>query len=199
MTPKILAAALTIGLSLPLSLAFGPNPASAQSLGDSVAKLFKVDGGGCDANVAGKLTQAIRTGIETEVKRAEEALKLPAPLADMGCLDNLFNIDLNTLVKVPSIDGILKKVASKGEEQICGYAQQAFAKVTQPLQDAIGSIPTFENLGIPGFDSKSVSVNFEAPVSGLSGQGQINIDAPVDLNEGTALREIYKNLGQKQQ
>ena len=181
--------------ALPLS----SSRASAQALGDSVAKLFKVDGAACNANVAAKLTQAVRSGIEAEVKRAEEALQLPAPLADMGCLDNLFKIDLNTLIQVPSVDGMLKKAVSKGEEAICGYAQQAFGKATQPLQNALSSLPNFENLGIPGYKSQSVSVTFEQPSSGFSGQGQVNIDAPVDLNEGTALREIYKNLGSKQQ
>ena len=181
------------------ALSLSSSAESAQGLGDSVAKLFKVDGAACNGNVAAKLTQAVRSGIEAEVKRAEEALQLPAPLADMGCLDNLFNIDLNTLIQVPSVNGMLQKAVSKGEEAICGYAQEAFGKATEPLQNALGSLPNFENLGIPGYESQSVSVSFEGPSSGFSGQGQVNIDAPVDLNEGTALREIYKNLGRQQQ
>ena len=178
---------------------FFAQSASAQSLGDSVSQLFQTgEGTGCDAGVANALTNAIRSGIETEVKRAEEALQMPAPLADMGCLDNLLNINLDTLISVPSVQGMIQQAMAQGEEAICGYAQQMVSKATQPLQTALSSVPSFENLGIPGFESQSMSIDFEAPQSGFGGEGQINIEAPVDLNEGTALREIYKDLGRNQ-
>ena len=104
---------------------FFAQSASAQSLGDSVSQLFQTgEGTGCDAGVANALTNAIRSGIETEVKRAEEALQMPAPLADMGCLDNLLNINLDTLISVPSVQGMIQQAMAQGEEAICKYPRR---------------------------------------------------------------------------
>ena len=177
--------------------ALTPAPASAQGLDDAISQLFKVDGAGCDQGIANQLTTAIRTGIEQEVQRAEEALKLPKPIADMGCLDSLFNINLDTLISLPNINNILNQAIAAGEAKICSYAQEQFAKLTEPINSAL-TLPSFDNLGIPGFENSSVSVNFDGPSVGFGSQGQITIDPSYDVNTGTALRELYEQSGDDQ-
>ncbi len=115
---------------------------------DAISQLFKSGEGGCDSGVASKLTEAIRTGVETEVKRMEAALKMPAAVSGLGCLDDLFSINLDTMISLPNLQSLLKNAISNAESQVCSMAREQWAKVTEPLTAAL-KLPSFDNLGIP--------------------------------------------------
>ncbi|MBB4000109.1 hypothetical protein [Aureimonas pseudogalii] len=161
---------------------------------DAVSQLFKSGQGGCDSGVASKLTEAIRAGINTEVKRAEAALKMPAGISGLGCLDDLFSINLDTMISLPNLQGLLKNAISNAESQICSMAQEQWAKVTEPLTAAL-QLPSFDRLGIPGFNGSTVQIEFTTPQSGFGSQGGApSFYEREDLGEGTQLRDEYKRI-----
>jgi hypothetical protein len=161
---------------------------------DFISQLFKSGEAGCDSGVASKLTEAIRAGIDTEVKRMEAALKMPAGVSGLGCLDDLFSINLDTMISLPNLQGLLKNAISNAESQICSFAQEQWAKITEPLTAAL-QIPSFDNLGIPGFNSSSTQIEFTTPTIGFGSQGGApSFYEREDLGKGTTLRENYDRI-----
>ncbi|WP_019998601.1 hypothetical protein [Aureimonas ureilytica] len=161
---------------------------------DFVSQLFKSGQGGCDSGVASKLTEAIRGAIDSEVKRAEAVLKMPAGISGLGCLDDLFSINLDTMISLPNLQSLLKNAISNAESQVCSMAQQQWAKVTEPLTAAL-QIPSFDKLGIPGFNGSSTQIQFTTPTLEVTSQGGApEIYIRPDLGDGTMLRENYERL-----
>ncbi|WP_062213174.1 hypothetical protein [Aureimonas sp. AU12] len=161
---------------------------------DFVSQLFQSGQGGCDSGVASKLTEAIRGAIDSEVKRAEAVLKMPAGISGLGCLDDLFSINLDTMISLPNLQGLLKNAISNAESQICSMAQEQWAKVTEPLTAAL-QIPSFDKLGIPGFNGSSTQIQFTTPTIGFGSQGgSPSFYEREDLGAGTTLRENYERI-----
>ncbi|MEC5382743.1 hypothetical protein VSX64_18040 [Aurantimonas sp. C2-6-R+9] len=178
-----------------LTVAVAATPVQAQGIGDQISQMFKGADAGCNPDVSSSLTEAIRAGIDAEVKRAEAALKLPESISQLGCLDDLFSVNLDTLITLPNINQILDSAVSGAEDQLCGFAQEAWGKVTEPLTAAL-QLPTFDNLGIPGFDggSSEATISIEAPQPGFGSRGQVFMEQPYDMNEGSTLQRTYREL-----
>lgn len=170
-------------------------PAQSQGIGDQISQMFKGAEAGCNPDVSSSLTDAIRAGIDAEVKRAEAALQLPQPISEIACLDDLFAVNLDTLITLPNINQILDSALSGAEEQLCGMAQDAWSEVTEPLTAAL-QLPSFDNLGIPGFDGGGggATINIEAPEQGFGSRGQVFMEQPYDMNEGSTLQRTYRDL-----
>ncbi|MBX8785573.1 hypothetical protein HBA94_17590, partial [Ochrobactrum sp. GRS2] len=67
------------------------------------------------------LVEAIRSGIDKEVKRHEAALQKPPALDSLGCLDNLMQVNLDFAIQVPDLSQLFKSALSNAEQQICSY------------------------------------------------------------------------------
>lgn len=168
-------------------------PAQAQTLGDQISQLFAGADAGCDTNVSNALTKAIRNGIDSEVKRAEAALKTPSPISQMGCLDSLLNINLNTLVQVPNVSQMMQGAINAGKQKLCGFARQQMRKATEPLTAAL-KLPSFQNLGIPGFTPQSTTIEFEEPQLGFGSEGKVILN-PRQEPDTRSLEERYNSIG----
>lgn len=157
-------------LVMAAALAFaslGATPhAFAQSNGDQILQLFPGGGQGCTDTVRLNLTEAIRSGIEAEVLRGEEAIRAPASISALGCLDNLFDVNLDIAIQVPNLAGIFANAVSQIEGQICTFAQGKMDELTAQITDLL-QLPTFNFL----------------PIGGLSGNATTAIGG-VDLNVG---------------
>ncbi|RUU98127.1 hypothetical protein EOA79_23800 [Mesorhizobium sp. M1A.F.Ca.IN.020.03.2.1] len=174
-----------------LALAAAAVPAQA----DQIEQLFKSEGKGCIDTVKVNLVDAIRAGIDKEVKRHEAALQKPPALDQLGCLDNLFNVNLDFAIQVPDLSGLFNSAMSNAEQQICSYAQDAWNKVTEPLQSAL-QLPSFNSLQLPGgmgggsvptlnYDYSGGSLNLQQPSVNNSGRRE---------NDGSLLNELYNDL-----
>ncbi|ASY61402.1 hypothetical protein [Sinorhizobium sp. CCBAU 05631] len=174
-----------------LALAAAAVPAQA----DQIEQLFKTEGKGCIDTVKVNLVDAIRAGIDKEVERHEAALQKPPALDQLGCLDNLFNVNLDFAIQVPDLTSLFNSATSNAEQQICSYAQDAWNKVTEPLQSAL-QLPSFDSLQLPGgmgggsvptldYNYKGGSLNLQQPSVNNSGRRE---------NDGSLLNELYNDL-----
>ena len=140
--------------------------AHAQSTDDQILQLFPANGQGCTDTVKLNLTNAIRSGIEAEVLRGEDALKKPQSIAALGCLDNLFDVNLDIAIQVPNLQGIFQSAVSQVQGQICSFAQDKMNELTAQVSSLL-QLPSF---------------NF-MPIGGLTGNSTTAIGG-VDLNTG---------------
>lgn len=173
-------------------------PARSAGIGDQIEKLFETTlggkNGGCTDTVRLNLTDAIRAGIETEVKRAEAALKKPKPIDALGCLDNLMNVNLDIAIPVPDFKGLFDAALSSAESQICSFAEEAWKKVTEPLTSAL-QLPSFNGLNVKGFSSSPKDVlNFEQGKTGLATGDYGEDPKGRDAGARSLLRETYEKL-----
>ena len=153
-------------LSFSLALMLPPAGARAQSIGDQILQLFPANGQGCTDTVKISLTEAIRSGIEAEVLRGEEALRPPQAIGALGCLDNLFDVNLDIAIQVPNLQSIFASAVSQAENQLCSFAQDRLNELTAQISDLL-QLPSFDFL----------------PIGGLTGNSTTAIGG-VDLNVG---------------
>lgn len=152
-------------VSLAIVTCLSVSSAIAQS-NDQIIQLFPSGAQGCTDTVKINLTEAIRSGIEAEVRRGEEAIKAPASIGALGCLDNLFDVNLDIAIQVPNLQGIFAAAVSAVQDQICSFAQSKMDELTAQITDLL-QLPTFEFL----------------PIGGLAGNSTTAIGG-VDLNVG---------------
>lgn len=175
------------------SLTLAAATVSAQA--DQIEQLFKTESKGCIDTVKVNLVEAIRSGIDKEVQRHEAALQKPPALDQLGCLDNLFNVNLDFAIPVPDLTSLFNSAMSNAEQQLCSYAQDAWNKVTEPLQSAL-QLPSFDALQLPGgggggsvptlnYNYSGGSLNLQQPSIENSGRRE---------NDGSLLNELYNNL-----
>ncbi|WP_136661469.1 hypothetical protein [Nitratireductor sp. XY-223] len=129
-------------------------------------QLFPAEAQGCSHTVKTGLAEAIRSGIESEVLRGEEALRPPQPIAALGCLDNLMSLNLDIAIQVPNLAGLFQSAVSQAENQICSFAQDKLNELTAQISSLL-QLPSFDFL----------------PIGGLSG-GSTTAIGGVDLNTG---------------
>lgn len=186
-----------IAATLALASAAAP-PVLAQSNGagdDQILQLFPANGQGCTDTVKLNLTDAIRSGIEAEVLRGEDALKPPLPIAALGCLDNLFDVNLDIAIQVPNLQAIFQNAVSQAENQICSFAQSRMNALTAQVSNLL-QLPSFNFLPIGGLTGNSTTVIGGVDLNvggGQVGQGvtvngttvsPTNLDAVYDLIYG---------------
>ncbi|MDF1670177.1 MAG: hypothetical protein P1U83_11230 [Roseovarius sp.] len=140
--------------------------AQAQSTNDQILQLFPSGGQGCTDTVKLNLTNAIRSGIEAEVLRGEDALKKPHSIGALGCLDNLLDVNLDIAIQVPNLQGIFQSAVSQAQGQVCSFAQDKMNELTSRVSNLL-QLPSF---------------NF-MPIGGLTGNSTTAIGG-VDLNVG---------------
>lgn len=164
-----------------------------------IESLFQSEDQGCTPEVRISLTDAIRAGIETEVKRAEESIKDPISTAALTCFDSLMNINLDfATIRLPSVSGLLQAATESIINQVCSLANEKLQEVTAPLQEAL-ALPSFDAINIPGvsgggggqiIDFGSITI---APPAG-SGGGGIQVRPGRDIGEGSLMRETFERL-----
>ncbi len=156
--------ALAIALSAGLMTITAPF-AHAQA-NDQILQLFPSGDQGCADTVKLTLTDAIRSGIEAEVLRGEEALKNPHSIAALGCLDNLLDVNLDIAIQVPNLQGIFQSAVSQAQGQICSFADGKMNELTAQISSLL-QLPSFNFL----------------PIGGLTGNSTTSVGG-VDLNTG---------------
>lgn len=147
-------------------IAIASPPSAHAQANDQTLQLFPSGGQGCTDTVKLNLTNAIRSGIEAEVLRGEEALKKPHSIAALGCLDNLLDVNLDIAIQVPNLQGIFQGAVSQAQGQICSFAQDKMNELTSQISSLL-QLPSF---------------NF-MPIGGLTGNSTTSIGG-VDLNTG---------------
>ena len=149
----------------------------------------------CDPGISGDIAAGIRQTIEDSVKRAEASIQAAIPTADLSCLTGLMNAPLDIFSNIGGIMGNLQSgisgmlnpgalLGAAGEavnRQVCQFAQDKWAEVTQPLTDALGdlSIPSIAD----AFSSTDSSGNTyfndpTGPTNTASVTGEVNVIPP---------------------
>lgn len=99
----------------------------------------------CDVAVREAITENVRGSIESHVRRAEAAIRPPAPIGDLSCLDGLMSAPLDIFSNIGDISGSLigglgDLAGSIGDEigsQICGFIETKWNELTEPMTDVI--------------------------------------------------------------
>ncbi|HDZ80918.1 MAG TPA: hypothetical protein ENH56_06690 [Roseobacter sp.] len=149
-----------------MSLTIMTAPQAQAQANDQILQLFPSGSQGCTDTVKLNLTSAIRSGIEAEVLRGEEALKKPHSIAALGCLDNLLDVNLDIAIQVPNLQGIFQAAVSQVQGQVCSFAEGKMNELTSQITDLL-QLPNFNFL----------------PIGGLTGNSTTSIGG-VDLNTG---------------
>lgn len=149
-----------------MSLTIMTAPQAQAQSNDQILQLFPSGGQGCTDTVKLNLTNAIRSGIEAEVLRGEEALKKPHSIAALGCMDNLFDVNLDIAIQVPNLQGIFQAAVSQAQGQVCSFAEGKMNELTSQITNLL-QLPNFNFL----------------PIGGLTGNSTTSIGG-VDLNTG---------------
>ncbi|GAA5628133.1 hypothetical protein Brsp05_03429 [Brucella sp. NBRC 12953] len=156
--------------------------------------LFANSGDGCLPVARNELMQAIRNGIEGEVKRREQALKMPVPLAGLSCLDRLMDINLDTAIRLPSLRGLFNSAVSDAQNQLCRMAENEIGKLTEPLKNIF---PT-PRLNALKLDSRGTDggpdIDYSTPAGGISHYGRDDPDTGPREDAQSILDELYRKL-----
>lgn len=180
---------VTSALSL---MVLGTAPSAfAQSSNDQILQLFPGGGQGCTDTVRLNLTQAIRSGIEAEVLRGEEAIRPPASISALGCLDNLFDVNLDIAIQVPNLQAIFANAVSQIEGQICSFAQSRMDELTAQITDLL-QLPTFNFLPIGGLTGNATTAVGGVDLNVGGGQQGAGITVNGNTVSRTNLDEVYE-------
>ncbi|MGW6778770.1 hypothetical protein ACWF50_12095 [Brucella pseudogrignonensis] len=165
-------------------------PVTAQGFDD----LFANAGEGCLPVVKTDLMEAIRNGIEGEVKRREQALKMPVPLSGLSCLDRLMAINLDTAIRLPNLRGLFNSAVSDAQNQLCRQAENEIGKLTEPLNNVFAT-PRLNGLRLGGRGaSGGPDLDFNTPAGGISAFGGVYPDSGPREAAQTILDELYHTL-----
>jgi hypothetical protein len=165
-------------------------PAHSDAITD---QLFQNAGEGCVKDVKISLGEAIRNGIEGEVKRRELALKMPASIDGLSCLDNLMDVDLDIAIRVQDLPTMFKGAVTDATNQVCNMAHEEISKLTEPLQQAL-QLPQLQSLDLPDADPGSgPDIDFSVRSGRIDtpGTGVRNTEGRAEAN--SILRELYHN------
>lgn len=168
--------------------------ACVQASADPMDSLFANSGEACLPAVKVNLKDAIRNGIEGEVKRREQALKMPAPLAGLSCLDSLMDVNLDTAIQLPSLNSLFNGALSDAQNQVCSMARDQIEKVTEPLQNAF-SIPPIHGLNLPGTGANGgPDIDFGVSNGAIGRFGAEIVNTGPRENAQTIMDELYRGL-----
>ena len=161
----------------------------------------------CSDRSRTRVAASVRDQIEFSVRRSEAAIAPPAPVGDLGCLEGLMSLPIDTFAPSGglgslfsgSLDGILNGDASR-TRQFCGFARRKWMEATRPLAKATkGDSPfvlpefaaSFELLNFPAKalaaarDEAQPSVAEGNPASAeIPGAGAVSVSASEMLVDG---------------
>ena len=183
-------------VAVALALLASASHASADVASDVLGALMPSQDAGCVPAVKVGLTDAIRSGIETEVKRREALIKDPASLSALGCIDQLMDVNIDFAIQVPDVQRLFQNAVSDAESKICRFAASKLQELTAPLQQAL-SLPSFDAINVPGLSGAGAqSIDFGTINLGAGpGRGDAANATPRQASEGSlterTLRELY--------
>ena len=164
----------------------------------------------CSDRSRTRVAASVRDQIEFSVRRSEAAIAPPAPVGDLGCLEGLMSLPIDTFAPSGglgslfsgSLDGILKGDGSQAR-QFCGFARKKWMEATRGLATATKGDSTFV---LPDFASSFDLVNFPAKalaaarkdaspsVSAGNPAPAETQGAAADGTSGTLVDEIWNSL-----
>ncbi|CAN0536997.1 unnamed protein product [Laminaria digitata] len=136
-----------------------------------------------------------RNSIEASVRRAEASIQEPASIADLSCMNDLFNANIDVFSKSWNgfggfnIEGMINDIAgglksglsiqtlSGGVERaICSFAQEQFSELTSGVTSGIGDLldPSTVLSQMPNFTDGFSSLNI--PISTSTGSSRQDLD-----------------------
>ncbi len=121
----------------------------------------------CSEQSRSRISRSVRNQIESSVRRSEAAIAPPAPVGDLGCLDGLMGLSIDTFAPVGGLgslfSGTLDGLVQGGSDptrQICNFAQRKWKEATRPLAElALGAEAV-----LPGFADNFEQVNIPETV-----------------------------------
>lgn len=125
----------------------------------------------CSEQSRSRISRSVRNQIESSVRRSEAAIAPPAPVGDLGCLDGLMGLSIDTFAPVGglgslfsgTLDGLVQS-GSNPARQICGFAQRKWKEATRPLAElALGG-----KAALPAFADNFQQVNIPETVRSAS-------------------------------
>lgn len=172
------------------ALGFVAVPASAQTqwIEDTLSDQ-------CSAQSQQTIADNTRNSIEASVRRAEASIQEPASIADLSCMNDLLNADIDVFSKTWkgfggfNIEGMINDIAgglksglsvqtlSGGVERaICSFAQETFSEMTSGVTSSIGDLldPATMLDQMPNFTDGFSSLNI--PISSSTGSSSQDLD-----------------------
>ena len=123
----------------------------------------------CSPNSRDRIADSVRHQIESSVQRSEGSINPPVPVSDLGCLDGLMNMNIDSFASVGTLgelfSGSLDGIVNFGEgqaRQFCSLAKQRWNEASQPLNIALGdlqggAVPKFmERFGLSNFPQELI-------------------------------------------
>lgn len=164
----------------------------------------------CSDRSRTRVAASVRDQIEFSVRRSEAAIAPPAPIGDLGCLEGLMSLPIDTFAPSGglgslfsgSLDGILNGDGSQAR-QFCGFARKKWMEATRGLAKAKKGNSTFV---LPDFASSFDLVNFPAtvlsaarkeappPVTAVNPASAETSGAPAGSTSETLVDEIWNSL-----
>ena len=128
----------------------------------------------CSDRSRTRVAASVRDQIEFSVRRSEAAIAPPAPVGDLGCLDGLMSLPIDTFAPSGglgslfsgSLDGFLNGDAFQ-TRQFCGFARRKWMEATRPLVKAKKGDSPFV---LPEFASGFELLNFPAKALASAGR-----------------------------
>ena len=92
-------------------------------------------------------------------------------------------------MQVPNVSQMMQNAIDAGKQKLCGFARQQMRKATEPLTAAL-KLPSFQNLGIPGFTPQSTTIEFEEPQMGFGSERQGDSQSAPGAGHALARRAV---------
>ncbi len=127
---------------LVLALLFaGTVPAQADRLSERMARA------GCDDASRSIVAERSRQELENSVRIAEQAIEPPRAVGDLGCLDNLLDIDIDTFsgILIDPLSALDRWVEGLGRA-VCNFAERQWAQVTSPITSLSGGVGSLQSV-----------------------------------------------------
>lgn len=126
-----------------LSWSIASVPASAERMYGRMA------GAGCDDASRRIVAEGSRNTLERSVRVAEAAIQPPRSVSDMGCLDGIFGVEIDTFTPTLDPNAWLRAFDRWVEgiaRGLCSFAEDQWARLTSPVTSVNDDIQSLESV-----------------------------------------------------
>lgn len=130
----------------------------------------------CSVESKDAVSTAVRSAIETSVRRSEASIEPPIPVGDLSCLSSLMAAPLDKFSNVGEILGDLqlgldqKAIGDGISRGICSFAQSKWNELTEPLDKKISSLESAAKDFTKNFGVYNLPTEAQTSSAGLGGR-----------------------------
>ena len=109
----------------------------------------RMAGAGCDDASRRIVAERSRNTLERSVRVAEAAIEPPRSVSDMGCLDGIFGVDIDTFAPTLDPNAWLKafdKWVDGIARGLCSFAEDQWSRLTSPVISVNDDIESLESV-----------------------------------------------------